>query len=415
MARKRRKRPAGQGCVWQRGPGNFWIRWREKGRLRSRGGYATFDEAEKILALVTANVRAERDGMPTDPRRGPTLDEIGKSWLKRRDSTHRSASDDRSRWRCHLEPFFGRCKPADVDAALIRQFVEEKLAAGLSSTTVGHMVRLLSTMFADAVENGHVAANPVSTLPRTTRRLYRNAHDPKDTPFLERTEDIRSVFLKLPEPTNVAFAVGALAGLRTGEVLGLPWRDVDLANRRIIVRQQVSNGKLGPLKDDDSRVVPILKPLAPILAAWKLTTGGQGMLFAPKYAKRGGRPDIGSPPMFMRPNTLAEHLQKAFKQCKLPPLTWYQATRHTFASQWVLGGGTIELLSKVMGHASITTTERYSHLRPDLFRESAFDVVKVDLSPATGDVVSLKADSGPGDHAVITEPKSEPEKKPASS
>jgi site-specific recombinase XerD len=53
-------------------------------------------------------------------------------------------------------------------------------------------------------------------------------------------------------------------------------------------------------------------------------------------------------------------------RCRLPALTWYQATRHTFASQFVLAGGSIEKLSKLMGHSSVTTTERYAHLRADL-------------------------------------------------
>jgi integrase len=43
------------------------------------------------------------------------------------------------------------------------------------------------------------------------------------------------------------------------------------------------------------------------------------------------------------------------------------ATRHTFASHWVLGGGSIEKLSKILGHYSIVQTEVYAHLRPNLF------------------------------------------------
>ena len=38
--------------------------------------------------------------------------------------------------------------------------------------------------------------------------------------------------------------------------------------------------------------------------------------------------------------------------CGLSPLTWYQATRHTFASQWVLNGGSIEKLKEIMGHCT---------------------------------------------------------------
>jgi hypothetical protein len=87
--------------------------------------------------------------------------------------------------------------------------------------------------------------------------------------------------------------------------------------------------------------------------------------------------------------------------CKLPKLTWYQCTRHTFASQFVLGGGSIELLSKVMGHASVTTTEHYSHLRPDLFNEKAFEAVSVDLSKPAENVLSLSP-SCPNEYTMRT-------------
>jgi hypothetical protein len=49
--------------------------------------------------------------------------------------------------------------------------------------------------------------------------------------------------------------------------------------------------------------------------------------------------DFGRPPTFTRQHTLARHLRLTLERCKLGSLTWYQATRHTFASQWVLGGG----------------------------------------------------------------------------
>jgi len=49
-------------------------------------------------------------------------------------------------------------------------------------------------------------------------RLMRPTHDPKKTPFIEKIEDVRRTYLALPEPLNVAYAIGAFAGLRTGEV-----------------------------------------------------------------------------------------------------------------------------------------------------------------------------------------------------
>jgi hypothetical protein len=48
-----------------------------------------------------------------------------------------------------------------------------------------------------------------------------------------------------------------------------------------------------------------------------------------------------------------------------------------------------------MGHASVTTTERYSHLRADLFRQTDYEVMPADLSTPKGNVVSLRDVTGP--------------------
>lgn len=400
MPRKPRRRTWGSGSVSQRG-GRWWIRWRQNGRQLAKS-YATKDLAEKVLAKITRDVAAGGVGLPRDYDESPNLETLAKVWLERRKATHRSCRDDRSRWNTHLGPAFGKMKAHEIDAAQLRRFIEGKLAKGLAANTVGNLVRQMSTFFADIVEQGHAPANPVSALPRSTRRLYRPGHDSRTTAFIEKMSDIERVFRQLPSPVNIAFAVGAFAGLRTGEVLGLNWRDVDIENRRLHIRQQVNRGRIGSLKDDDSRVVPMLTPLVPVLTEWRLATGGQGMLFAPAHPTRGGRPDIGTDPTFVRPPTFARHLRLALTACGLPGMTWYQATRHTFASQFVLGGGSIEKLSKILGHASVVTTERYSHLRADLFRQSDYDVMPADLSSPMGNVVSLPRSSRPNEYSMRT-------------
>ena len=61
-------------------------------------------------------------------------------------------------------------------------------------------------------------------------------------------------------------------------------------------------------------------------------------------------------------------IKKAFKKCGLAPMTFYQAGRHTFASQWVLSGNSIYRLKEIMGHSSVQVTERYAHLTNELTR-----------------------------------------------
>jgi hypothetical protein len=117
---------------------------------------------------------------------------------------------------------------------------------------------------------------------------------------------------------------------------------------------------------------------------------------------RGGSP--GHAAQFIRLHTLHAALRGALRNCDLPRLSWYQATRHTFASLWCMGGGSIEKLSAVMGHSSTLVTQRYAHLRPELFTARDFGHMDVDLG--AGDrVVSLAVsgeDRGAAGHTVGT-------------
>lgn len=364
MAKRRRW---GQGSVVQEDSGSFGVRWRENGKRRYKGGFRSKDLAERLRAKIIGELAHFRAGLPPDPEGFPLLAEEANAWLERRELTHRAWEDDRGRWRNHLKAHFGHLRAADVDAGRIRAFIEDRLRAGLDPATVGHCVRLLSTFFSDLCERPRetgAATNPVRTLPRSARRLMRPRHDPKRTPFLRELRDIQKLHAALPEPIATAFAVGVFGGLRTGEVLAVAWEDIDPARHEIHVHQQVSNSRLGPLKDDEARTVPVLDALAPALRRFRLATGGRGRLFGPdRPGRRSGR--NGTPAQFMRPNTLHNALETALADCKLPDLTWYQATRHTFASQWVIDGGSMERLALILGHSSTEVTRRYAHLLPD--------------------------------------------------
>ncbi len=356
------------------------VRWREGGWRRFRGGFESKALAERVLAHIRGELAIGRAGLPPDPKVVPTLAKLAEDFLDRRKLTHRAAEGDRYRWKKHLKPHFGACRPGEVDAARIRAFVEAKLAEGLASGTVRVLVAVLSSLYVDLVERGIATANPARGLPRGTRRLIKPSHDPRTTPFIERLSDVRRIFLTLSAkpPLHIGYALGALAGLRPGEAFALRWPHVDLEARRIHLRESVT----GSLKDKDSRVVPILDALAPVLRGWKLETGGEGLL-CPPLRSDGWKIDKA---------TRGDALRAVLKQLGLarPGLGWYEATRHTFASQWVMAGRSIEELKEILGHYSVVVTERYAHLRPDLFAEGAHQALRVDLSATDGDVVSME-------------------------
>jgi len=235
------------------------------------------------------------------------------------------------------------------------------------------------------VEQGYIDTNPAKGLPKATRRLIRDAHDPTQTAFIAKQEDIARIYGKLEQPFATLFAVGALAGLRPGEIVGLEWADVDLDTRRILVQRQVRHGKVGPTKSGKPRIVPIIGPLATILSEWKLATGGAGLLFKPLTPWRQRSKHI-------KDSTVREKLRDAFKACGLPESwTWYNVSRHTYASQHLIGGGSLATLREILGHSTVRVTERYAHLRPELFKPEDLLKLTVELRRDEGEVVDLAA------------------------
>ncbi len=391
------------GGIYKRGK-SFLIKWREKGRQR----YKTFTDEElarKALAQITLDLQAGGAGLKVEDRRPLSCRSCSDNEVDRAPQKVRIARQRTTRRPVEKSPATnvpGACGRMKVDPALIRRFVDAMLAKKMNTATVGLCVRLLSTFFTDIVEQGHVDDNPAKRLRRSTRRLYRPTHDPQDTPFLEQLAHVRAVYLALPELYGTMFAVGALGGLRTGEVLALAWEDVDLAAKRIHVHRQVRHGSLGPLKDDESRMVPIQGALALVLKAWALKTGGKGFMFRPAAPGRGKRSKLGT--AFIKAQTVNDHLRAALTACELnDELTWYQATRHTFASLWVLGGGSIEKLSKILGHSDIRVTMRYAHLRVDLFTEADHRQINVDLARPEGVVIDLPPQSTKVGCTVVTD------------
>jgi integrase len=394
-----RRRPRGSGTIIRKGSG-WAIRYGPRGRQVYESGFRTRAEAENRLTLLRAEAMQRRIGAAADPRLSPRLGDLATPWLERRKGTHAAHAEDKSRWKCHLEPAFGRLRPDEIGTAALRAFIETKRAE-LEPGTVRGLIAVLSSLYEDLLERGLARANPCRALPRSVRRLMRPTHDPRTTPFVERLDDVRRIYLALREASETigaAYAIGALAGLRTSEVLYLRWPSVDLAGRRIVV----SEARRGGTKDHEPRPVPILDPLLPVLTEWRLTHPGTGLVCPPLTAK--GRHIWRLTPGNMLRAALNDlglarvgfGLEPEEGEEREKEDLWYRCTRHSFASHWAMAGGSLRELQAILGHSSIAVTERYAHLAPGWVSAEAHSLLRVSLAPGSGTVAHLDTPTDPG-------------------
>jgi integrase len=397
MPRLRRKSKYGTGSVSR--DGAFWrARWREGRRRRSRSQFPTRELAQRFLDGVIGELARGHARVVPDRSKVPGLAVLAKEWFDQRQGpANRNNEDERRKWTNHLLPELGHLRPDEVSTTQLRTLINSKLQSGrirrrpgdpdgLSSTMVLQLIRILGSLYTYLLEEGTATTNPVRLLPKSTRRKIKPAHDWRSTPFVRRLADVKRIYAALGEPVSVAYALGVMRGPRPGEIRALSWANIDLGNRLITIDRQIRHGKLGPPKGGRSRTIPISDELHAILAAWHLRTGGAGLVIPPRRRKRGRETFIGE-------KALNRALDVALEQLELPAVNWYQATRHTFGSHWVLQGGSLETLALLLGHASSEVTRRYAHLRTDLLGAADLGRAQVDLAP--GRVVALQ--SVPGD------------------
>jgi integrase len=149
-------------------------------------------------------------------------------------------------------------------------------------------------------------------------------------------------------------------GMRKQEVLGLKWEEV--RGGFIYLRKTKTN---------ESRQIPINDTLA--LLFQKIRKEQQlRSQYVFTYAKSEDKL-VGLKPVRERKNpafvperllNLKSSFSSALKRAGIENFTFHDL-RHTFASHFVMQGGSLRALQQILGHRKIETTMRYAHLSPD--------------------------------------------------
>jgi integrase len=152
-------------------------------------------------------------------------------------------------------------------------------------------------------------------------------------------------------------------GLRKGELLGLRWQDLDLQARRLTVARSY---QCTP-KSGKARHLRLPAVLVPLLLGWQkeCPKSADGAVFPIGRAK--GRTG-GAAAMLGLPRLWAE--------VGLRPVShvWH-CLRHSMASHYIMAGGNILALQRILGHSDLKMTLIYAHLAPD-FLEGELDRIR---------------------------------------
>lgn len=256
-------------------------------------------------------------------------------------------------WTLRLEPSLGPLPLSELRPLTI---ANAHAAWSGAESTKGDAIALLSKILGLAAMDGLLPANPCKSLPRARGKA-------READWASRALDDlqvrRMLTLTSFHPSGRRALAGlAFTGLRLGELVGLRWEDLNEQQGFLTVRRTFSpdgHGRLveRPTKSGKARQVPILEELTPWLEEARpfdfdhIFTG-----------KRGGPFDSGNLARAVRWHELRDQIA-TFADGH--PLRFHDL-RHTFLSRLARLGIAPAHIQKVAGHASITTTERYTHL-----------------------------------------------------
>lgn len=247
-------------------------------------------------------------------------------------------------YRKDLEDFIGHIKilPEKIELMDIRGFIAFQIKSGMSKTSVGRKLGAIRSFLKFLHKEGYIRSNPAKLV--TT---------PKAEKVLPKFLTVDETFSLVDQPAGIGFsnarnrAVLELlysSGLRVSEIAGL---DVDDVNTREGLVKVMGKGKKERIVPVGSKAVDAIKSylVEKILLKRKnraLFLNRQGV----RLSERGIR------------RIVVKYAKLAGIQEKIGPHT----LRHTFASHLLQSGADLRVIQEMLGHASLSTTQKYTHL-----------------------------------------------------
>ena len=315
-----------------------------------RHGVISADQARQRAALIIARVKAGEEPIPAPmaPRTGPTVAEIAARYLE--------------------EHVAVRCKPATAEQCgrVIRKYILPELgdlplaAVGRKHVTEMHYklcdapamankaVATCSRMFNQAEAWGLApeGGNPCRFVVKYRERKRERFLTEGEFRRLGRLLSEAAAEGGMSARAAAAIRLLMLTGCRRNEILTLRWEDVDLDAGELHLRVSKTGAK----------TIPLDRPALEVLATAKRVEGNPYVITG--TAEGAHLTDLQKP------------WRRVRKAAGLGDVRIHDL-RHTFASEAVMGGESLPMVGRILGHTQAQTTARYAHLADDPLQKAS--------------------------------------------
>lgn len=354
------------------------VDYRDQSGKRRAKQFARKKEAEEYAARAQHEVR---QGTHTHDRDSITVADAADLWLAAAEAERLERSTIK-RYRelaeLHIKPKFGALKLTGLSKPMVQDFRLELLQTK-SRAMAAKILRALSAILANAMELGAINQNVAASA--KVGKLKRDA----EKVIVPDRADLKAMIRAATDAERSFILTAITTGLRSSELRGLRWQDIDIAAGTITVRQRADQwGQIGPPKSEaGKRTIPIPPELVAELKAWKLRSpiSRQDLAFPSS---------VGSPmrhnnmlrrmffPLQVRAGLGVPHLDAKGKprtdEDGQPVLTGkygFHTLRHAAASGWIESNIDLKRLQVWIGHENIRLTlDTYGHLLKDAEKDA---------------------------------------------
>lgn len=341
---------------------SYQARYRDAdGRTRAAGTFARKSDAQKAADQAGINLHEDKETL--------TWTEWKPIWWASRTVEPGTLARDQLAIDKHVEPRWGEIRLDEIAKHDVQLWVTELRKTGLAATTVAKLRNILSGSLRAAVDAEEIDTNPCQGV-----KLPKAGPSPDRFLTPEECDAIRKF---LPPDQQFLFDLLLGTGMRFGEALGLHWEDVDCKSDKPTVTvywswDRVDRSMKAP-KSNQSRTIPISAALAGALKA-KLAEDGWGEPLLVEY--RGSRKPHSGVVIASRNETEWMYGWRAAvkvatvgtgKDKRKVGSVRTHDLRHTYASRRVQSGTELQVVKDLLGHSTITLTERYARLAPNKF------------------------------------------------
>jgi len=329
--------------------------------------FSRISDAEKWYAEMKRQKELIESGLSQSISSELRLKEYADIWMENRKNQGKPLGSwltDRERLHKWVLPVFGDRYLQTISSQEFETFMDRLVTKeGLSATTRNRVRAVLHKLYNDGKRQGYVQINPVSNVV-----LWKEGKEAFD--YLHSIHECQAYLIHAEGESQAFYVFATLAlntGARLGEILALQNQDVDLENRRIHVckLKEYRNGEICKrTKGGVDRWLGINDEVYEVLAAQRRTGWSKPKDFV---VHRSGES--------LDARSIRSVHWRVCKKAGLRKIRIHDL-RHTFASHYVMNGGSLHDLQALLGHSSPMMTQRYAHLAPGYLEKKA-SVVRI--------------------------------------